>query len=76
MTIKRRRIRHEKTFQERLVEEAARFKMLAEETPPGKQRELYLRRARQAATAAQLDNWLASPGLQPPAGPEKSAGRT
>jgi hypothetical protein len=66
MVIKRPRRKHEKTFQDRLAEEAARFKELADQTPPGMQRELYLRRARQAATAAQIDNWLSSPGLQPP----------
>ena len=66
MVVKRVRVKHEKTFQERLAEEAARFKLLADQTSPGMQRELYLRRARQAATAAQIDDWLSSPGLQPP----------
>ena len=66
MVIKRPRRKHEKTFQDRLAEEAARFKELADQTPPGMQRELYLRRARQAATAAQINDWLSSPGLQPP----------
>jgi hypothetical protein len=27
---------------------------------------LYLRRARQAETASHINDWLASPGLQPP----------
>lgn len=66
MVIKRRRVKHEKTFRERLEEEAARFKELAEQTPPGMQRELYLRRARQAETASQINNWLKSPSPQPP----------
>jgi hypothetical protein len=66
MIVKRHRVKHEKTFQERLAEEAARFKELAEETPPGTQRELYLRRARQAETASDINDWLKSPGLQPP----------
>ena len=66
MVIKRPRIKHEKSFQQRLAEEAVRFKELADQTPPGMQRELYLRRARQAATASQIDSWLSSPGLQPP----------
>lgn len=65
MVIRRTRIKHHKTFQERLAEEAERFKELAERTPPGPQRELYLKRARQAETASQIDNWLTSPGLQP-----------
>ena len=66
MVIKRPRVKHEKTFQQRLAEEAVRFKELADQTPPGMQRELYLRRARRAATASQIDSWLSSPELQPP----------
>lgn len=66
MVIKRLRIKHEKSFQERLAEEAAHYSKLAANTPPGQQRELYLRRARQAETAAHIDGWLKSPGLQPP----------
>jgi len=63
---KRRRIKHEKTFQERLVEDALRFKEAADKLPPGTARELLLRRARQAGTASQIDAWLTSPGLRPP----------
>jgi hypothetical protein len=66
MIIKRPRKKHSKSFQERLAEEAARFRDLAEQTPPGPQRELYLRRARQTETESQIDNWLTSPGLRPP----------
>jgi len=63
---KRLRIKHVKTFQERLAEEAMRFKTAADLLPPGSERELLLRRVRQAETAAHLDDWLSSPGLQPP----------
>jgi len=67
MTIKKRlRVKHEKTFEERLAAEARHFRELAKQTPPGKQRELYLRRARQADTASHINEWLKSPGLQPP----------
>jgi hypothetical protein len=55
-----------KTFEERLAEEAARFKEAAEQLPPGIARELLLRRARQAETASYLNQWLQSPGLQRP----------
>ena len=49
----RRRIKHEKTFQERLAEEALRFKEAAQMLPLGSHaQELLLRRARQAETAA------------------------
>ncbi len=72
MFIKRRnRTKHTKTFEERLAEEAARFMEAAAQLPPGTQRELYLRRARQAETAAHINDWLTSPGLQPPKAIEK-----
>jgi hypothetical protein len=64
--IKRPRIKQEKPFEQRLAEEAARFKQLADQTPHGMQRELYLRRARQAETASHINEWLTSPGLRPP----------
>jgi hypothetical protein len=66
MTIKRLRVKHEKTFEERLAEEAVRFRELAAQTPHGMERESYLRRARQAETASHINKWLKSPGLQPP----------
>ena len=62
---KRRRIKHEKSFQERLAEDALRFKEAADKLPPGTARELLLKRARQAVTASQIDAWLTSPGLRP-----------
>jgi hypothetical protein len=66
MVIKRPRIRREKSFKERLAEEAAHYNDLANKTPQGPQRDLYLRRARQAETAAHVDDWLSSHGLRPP----------
>jgi hypothetical protein len=63
----RRRIKHKETFEERLAEEAARYKRAAEEQPVGsKARELLLRRVRQAEYASHLSGWLKSPGLQSP----------
>jgi len=66
MTIKRLRVKHEKTFEERLAEEAVRFSELAAQAPHGVERERYLRRARQAEAASHINEWLKSPGLQPP----------
>jgi len=63
---KRPRVIHDKTFQQRLAEEALRFKEAADQLPPGTAKELLLRRVRQAETAAHIDDWLNSPGLQPP----------
>ena len=66
MQQQRSRAKQTKTFEERLAEEAARFKAAAHELPHGKAHELLLRRARQAETAAHLNQWLSSPGLQAP----------
>jgi hypothetical protein len=64
---RRRRIIHNATFEERLAEEATKFKEAAQKQPPGSTaRELLLRRARQAETASHINNWLRSPSLQPP----------
>jgi hypothetical protein len=66
--MKRNRIKHVKTFKERLAEEPLRFNEAAQKQPPGiHARELLLRRARQAETASHMNEWLTSPGLQPPA---------
>jgi hypothetical protein len=63
----RRRVKHDATFEERLADEARRFKQAAEKELPGSMaRELLLRRARQAETASSMNEWLRSPGLQPP----------
>ena len=63
----RRRVKHTATFEERLAEEAIRFKKAAEMQPPGSHaQELLLRRARQAETAAHISDWLRTPELQPP----------
>ena len=53
-------------LQERLVLEAKRLKDKANALPSGPRREAMLRKARQAETASQVDEWLSSPGLQAP----------
>jgi hypothetical protein len=63
----RKRVKHEITFEERLAEEARRFKAAAEQQPKGSMaRELLLRRARPAETASHMNDWLSSPGLARP----------
>jgi hypothetical protein len=55
------------SFEQRLAEEAKRYREAAEQLPQGTTaRELLLRRARQSETASHLSDWLRSPGLQPP----------
>ena len=63
----RRPFKHEKSFQERLAEEARKYREAAEKLPPGSHaKELLLRRVRQAETASHISDWLSSPGLQSP----------
>lgn len=65
--MQRKRIKHTTTFEQRLAEEARRFKEAAEKEAPGSAAcELLLRRARQAETASHMNDWLTSPGLQRP----------
>jgi hypothetical protein len=67
MPQQRRRITHTQTFEQRLAEEAVRFRLAAEALPQGSTaRDLLLRRARQAETAFHMNDWLKSPGLQSP----------
>jgi hypothetical protein len=54
------------TFEQRLAQEAYRVKERAKTLPQGKERELLLRKARQLETASRINDWLSSPGLQPP----------
>jgi hypothetical protein len=51
---------------DQLIQEAESLRRQAQEMPPGVRRDELLRKARQAETAAHVDDWLASPGLQPP----------
>lgn len=62
----RRRCEQDKTLSERLNEEAKRARAEAEQLPPGKEREGLLKEARQADTAAHINDWANSPGLRPP----------
>ena len=38
----------------------------AQKLPYGKERDALVRKARQLHTASQINEWLSSPGLQPP----------
>jgi hypothetical protein len=61
-------LRHEKTFAERLTEEVELFREAAAKAAAGTPRELLLKRVRQAEIALHVNDWLKSPGLQPPRG--------
>jgi hypothetical protein len=63
-----KRHRHKQTisFKDRLAEWAEKIREQAARLPPGSEREEMLKRASRADTAAHLDDWANSPGLQPP----------
>jgi hypothetical protein len=63
---KRRRFRQTKSLKDRLLEEAQDLRAQAKLLPFGSLREATLKKARQAEAAAHMDEWLNSPGLQPP----------
>jgi hypothetical protein len=47
-------------------EQAETFKVEAERLPFGEEREALERKARQLEIACHLNQWISSPGLQPP----------
>jgi hypothetical protein len=62
----RRRFKQTTTLEDRLAQEAERLREEAKKLPHGPEREILLRKARQAETGSHLSEWLRSPGLQPP----------
>jgi hypothetical protein len=63
---RRRRHKHFLSLQDRLAAWAAQVRERANTLKPGPEKEALLKKARQAETAAHLDEWANSPGLQPP----------
>lgn len=63
---KRRRVKQTHSLEERMAEQAAKLKTMAERLPAGVEREALLKRARAAETGAHINDWLRSPGLTPP----------
>jgi hypothetical protein len=64
--MQRRHFKDVLSFPDRLTQEAERLRAAAEQLPPGIERHELERKARQTETAAHMDEWLKSPGLQPP----------
>jgi len=64
--MKRKRIKHTATFEQRLAMQAERLKERAQTVPPGKDREVLLKRVQQTETASRINAWLTSPGLRSP----------
>jgi hypothetical protein len=66
MTIKRNRWKNTVSFDERLQHAADEAREAARKLPQGLERDALLRRVRQTETAAHINEWLSSPGLQSP----------
>jgi hypothetical protein len=64
--MERRTFKKSAPLNQRLDEQANRLRKEAKGIPPGLEREKLIRQARQAETAAHIDKWLTSPGLQAP----------
>jgi hypothetical protein len=62
---KRNRVKQAKSLQDRLAEFASEAHQEAAGTPDGPEREKLLKKIRQAETAADIEKWANSPGLQP-----------
>jgi hypothetical protein len=63
---RRRRIKHLLTLEERLAETAKRLREQVKTLPPSAERDELVRKARQTEIASHMNEWLTSPGLQPP----------
>ncbi len=64
--MQRRRFKQFAPLDLRLSQEAERLRKEAKDAAPGIEREKLIRRARQAETAAHMQDWLTSPGLRAP----------
>jgi len=54
------------TIEQKWHQQSEYAKNEAQKLPHGKERDALVREARQLKTASQINQWLSSPGLQPP----------
>ncbi|MEH2485405.1 hypothetical protein [Bradyrhizobium sp. AZCC 2230] len=62
----RRRVKQTRSLDERIAEQAAKLKAMADQLPAGVERESLLKRARIVETGGHLSDWLRSPDLPAP----------
>lgn len=62
----RRRLKQTAPLKDRLTMRANDVRAQAAKLEPGPEQETMLKRAQLADTAAHIDDWVNSPGLQPP----------
>ena len=61
---RRRRFKQATSLQDRIAEWAEAVRRLANELPPGPERDELQKKLRHAVTAMHLQDWVNSPGLQ------------
>ena len=54
------------SFEQQLVAEKARLRAQLQNAPQGPERDVLVKKIRQIETASHINEWLSSPGLQPP----------
>lgn len=64
--IRRRRIKHEASFEDRLLKSAQEAREQAAQLPTGAARDRLLQKAQHSETAADIEKWISSPGSRPP----------
>jgi hypothetical protein len=64
MQRRRRSISHR--FEDQIAAEKARLEAQIAGVPPGPLRDMLRKKIRQLETASRINEWLSSPGLQPP----------
>jgi len=66
--LKRRRFKHTNSLSDRLMQDVEHLQKLLATVKPGQERDDIIRRIRRNETASHIEEWLRSPGLQPPTG--------
>ncbi|WP_409187731.1 hypothetical protein [Bradyrhizobium sp. RDM4] len=64
MTATRKRTKQTQSLQERLLTSADKARERAQSMPPGKARDMLLRRAMQDEVTSSLTDWLSAPGYR------------
>jgi hypothetical protein len=64
--MQRRRFKQTSSLDQRLIEEVQRLRKKAQGAQPGIERDKLIRKAQHAEAAADIQEWLTSPGLRPP----------
>jgi hypothetical protein len=54
------------SFEQQLAAEKVRLRAQLEKAPGGPERDMLVKKIRQIETASHINEWLSSPGLQPP----------